>query len=201
MEEVIIATKNSGKAKEFERIFQAKGIQVKTLLDFPEIEDVEETGTTFEENAKIKSETIANLLGKMVIADDSGLEIDALDGRPGVYSARYAGQQKNDEDNIDKVLTELKGVPKNERTARFRCVLAVSQPGIKTVTFAGACEGLILTERRGTNGFGYDPIFFVEAKQKAMAELNPEEKNKISHRAMAIKKLEENFTLNFGAES
>ncbi|WP_404329463.1 XTP/dITP diphosphatase [Mesobacillus maritimus] len=201
MEEVIIATKNSGKAKEFERIFQAKGIQVKTLLDFPEIEDVEETGTTFEENAKIKSETIANLLGKMVIADDSGLEIDALDGRPGVYSARYAGQQKNDEDNIDKVLTELKGIPNNERTGRFRCVLAVSQPGKKTVTFAGACEGLILTERRGTNGFGYDPIFFVEAKQKAMAELNPEEKNKISHRAMAIKKLEENFTPNNGAES
>lgn len=201
MEEVIIATKNSGKAKEFERIFQAKGIQVKTLLDFPGIEDVEETGTTFEENAKIKSETIANLLGKMVIADDSGLEIDALDGRPGVYSARYAGLQKNDEDNIDKVLAELNDVPENERTARFRCVLAVSQPGKKTVTFAGACEGVILTERRGTNGFGYDPIFFVEAKQKAMAELAPEEKNKISHRAMAIKKLEENFTLNFGTES
>jgi XTP/dITP diphosphohydrolase len=201
MEEVIIATKNSGKAKEFERIFHAKGILVKTLLDFPEIEDVEETGTTFEENAKIKSETIANLLGKMVIADDSGLEVDALEGRPGVYSARYAGSQKNDEDNIDKVLAELNGVPESERTARFRCVLAVSQPGKKTVTFAGACEGFILTERRGTNGFGYDPIFLVQAKGKAMAELNPEEKNKISHRAMAIKKLEENFTLNNGVES
>jgi len=193
MEEVIIATKNSGKAKEFERIFRAKGLQVKTLLDFPEIEDVEETGTTFEENAKIKSETISNLLGKMVIADDSGLEVDALEGRPGVYSARYAGPQKNDEDNIDKVLEELKDVPENERTARFRCVLAVSQPGKKTVTFAGACEGLILTERKGTNGFGYDPIFFVEKKGKSMAELAPEEKNKISHRALAIKTLEENF--------
>ena len=193
MEEVIIATKNSGKAKEFERIFRVKGLQVKTLLDFPEIEDVEETGTTFEENAKIKSETISNLLGKMVIADDSGLEVDALEGRPGVYSARYAGPQKNDEDNIDKVLEELKDVPENERTARFRCVLAVSQPGKKTVTFAGACEGLILTERKGTNGFGYDPIFFVEKKGKSMAELAPEEKNKISHRALAIKTLEENF--------
>ncbi|MBY0099082.1 XTP/dITP diphosphatase [Mesobacillus maritimus] len=201
MEEVIIATKNSGKAKEFERIFHEKGMIVKTLLDFPEIEDVEETGTTFEENAKIKSETIANLLGKMVIADDSGLEVDALEGRPGVYSARYAGPQKNDEENIDKVLEELHGVPKNERTARFRCVLSVSQPGKKTVTFAGACEGLILTERKGTNGFGYDPIFFIEAKGKAMAELAPEEKNKISHRAMAIKKLEQNLTLNFGEDS
>lgn len=201
MKEVIIATKNSGKAKEFERIFNAKGIEVKTLLDFPEIEDVEETGTTFEENAKIKSETIANLLGKMVIADDSGLEIDALEGRPGVYSARYAGLQKNDEDNIDKVLSELNGVPENERTARFRCVLAVSHPGKKTETYAGACEGRILTERRGTNGFGYDPIFYVKAKGKAMAELSPEEKNTISHRAMAIKKLEENITLNIGLDS
>ncbi len=201
MEEVIIATKNRGKAQEFERIFQARGLQVKTLLDFPEIEDVEETGTTFEENAKIKSETISNLLGKMVIADDSGLEVDALDGRPGVYSARYAGIQKDDEDNMDKVLAELTDVPENERTARFRCVLAVSQPGKKTETFAGACEGRILTERRGTNGFGYDPIFFVVEKKKSMAELTAEEKNKISHRAMAIKQLEENFALNSGVDS
>lgn len=201
MEEVIIATKNRGKAKEFERIFQARGLQVKTLLDFPEIEDVEETGTTFEENAKIKSETISNLLGKMVIADDSGLEVDALDGRPGVYSARYAGIQKDDEDNMDKVLAELTDVPENERTARFRCVLAVSQPGKKTETFAGACEGRILTERRGTNGFGYDPIFFVVEKKKSMAELTAEEKNKISHRAMAIKQLEGNFALNSGVDS
>ncbi|SEM34268.1 XTP/dITP diphosphohydrolase [Mesobacillus persicus] len=201
MEQVIIATKNTGKAKEFERIFNAKGLQVKTLLDFPDIEDVEETGTTFEENAILKAETIANLLGKIVISDDSGLEVDALDGRPGVYSARYSGPEKSDSANIDKVLEELKGVPDSERTARFRCVLAVAQPGKKTVTFAGACEGRILQERRGTHGFGYDPIFFVEEKGKAMAELAPEEKNKISHRAKAIQKLEANLSLDFGAES
>jgi XTP/dITP diphosphohydrolase len=199
MEEVIIATKNSGKAKEFERIFNAKEIQVKTLLNFPDIEDVEETGTTFEENAIIKAETIANLLGKMVISDDSGLEVDALEGRPGVYSARYAGAEKSDSANIDKVLEELSGVPDSERMARFRCVLAVARPGEKTVTFAGECEGHILTERKGQSGFGYDPIFFVEEKGRAMAELLPEEKNRISHRAKAIQKLEENLTLDFGA--
>jgi len=201
MEEIIIATKNSGKAREFERIFNAKGAKVKTLLDFPDMEDVEETGSTFEENAKIKAETISKKLNKMVIADDSGLEVDALEGRPGVYSARYAGPIKNDEDNIDKVLEELTGVPENERTARFRCVLAIAQPGKETVTFAGSCEGQILTERRGTNGFGYDPIFFVTEKGKAMAELLPEEKNKISHRANAIQKLEENFAFDFGGEA
>lgn len=198
MEEVIIATKNSGKAKEFERIFNAKGIRVKTLLDFPEIEEVEETGTTFEENAVIKAEAIANRLNRMVIADDSGLEIDALEGRPGVYSARYAGTEKNDDANIDKVLEELELVPETERTARFRCVLAVARPGKKTLTFAGVCEGKILGERRGNNGFGYDPIFFVEEEGKAMAELASEQKNQMSHRAKAIKKLEENLPTDFG---
>lgn len=190
MEEVIIATKNKGKAKEFERIFGAKGMQVKTLLDFPEIPDVEETGSTFEENAIIKAETIARLMGKMVIADDSGLEVDALEGRPGVYSARYAGTEKNDSANTEKVLKELAGVPEKERTARFRCVLAVAAPGEKTVAYSGSCEGRILTETRGTNGFGYDPVFFVEGKGKSMAELAPEEKNRISHRADALMKLE-----------
>ncbi|KKK38284.1 nucleoside-triphosphate diphosphatase [Mesobacillus campisalis] len=198
MEEVIIATKNSGKAKEFERIFASKGLQVKTLLDFPEIEEVEETGSTFEENAILKAETIANQLGKMVIADDSGLEVDALEGRPGVYSARYAGNEKNDEANIDKVLEELAGVSGNRRSARFCCVLAVARPGAPTLTFAGACEGEILEERRGSHGFGYDPIFFATEKGKSMAELLPDEKNKISHRAKALEKLQEHLAIGSG---
>ncbi|GAM12120.1 XTP/dITP diphosphatase [Mesobacillus selenatarsenatis] len=191
MESVIIATKNIGKAKEFEKLFLPKGLAVKTLLDYPEIEDVEETGTTFEENAILKAETIANNLGVRVIADDSGLEIDALEGRPGVYSARYAGSEKNDENNIDKVLEELQGVPERERTARFCCALAMAEPGKETVTVFGTCEGRILNERRGSNGFGYDPIFFVETEGKAMAELASDEKNKISHRANAIRKLDD----------
>jgi XTP/dITP diphosphohydrolase len=190
MDTVIIATKNKGKAKEFEKLFLPKGLAVRTLLDYPELEDVEETGTTFEENAVLKAETIANVLGVRVIADDSGLEVDALEGRPGVYSARYAGSEKNDEANIDKVLEELQNVPENERTARFCCALAMAEPGKETLTVFGTCEGRILRERRGSNGFGYDPIFFVEAEGKAMAELPSEAKNKISHRANAIRKLE-----------
>jgi XTP/dITP diphosphohydrolase len=190
MNTVIIATKNIGKAKEFEKLFLPLGMTVKTLLDYPELEDVDETGTTFEDNAALKAETISKVLGVMVIGDDSGLEVDALEGRPGVYSARYAGIEKNDEANIDKVLAELQDVPENERTARFCCALAMAEPGKETLTVFGTCEGRILRERIGSNGFGYDPVFFVESEGKAMAELSSEEKNKISHRASAIKQLE-----------
>lgn len=187
---MIIATKNKGKAKEFEQLFGPRGYQVRTLLDFPDLEDVEETGTTFSENASIKAETISRELGKIVIADDSGLVVDALGGRPGIFSARYAGEEKNDDANIDKVILELVDVPDHERTARFYCALAVAIPGRKSETVFGTCEGIILQERRGTNGFGYDPIFFVEEKNKSMAELTAEEKNQISHRANALRELE-----------
>lgn len=190
MKEVIIATKNPGKAREFEHIFSPRGIAVKTLLDYPEIEDVEETGSTFEENATLKAEAISQRLNKMVIGDDSGLIVDALEGRPGIYSARYAGEPKNDQKNLEKVLDELRGVTEEERTARFYCALAVAVPGKETFTVAGTCEGRILEEQRGTNGFGYDPVFFVPEKGCAMAELTSDEKNKISHRANALKKLD-----------
>ncbi|MFE8703795.1 XTP/dITP diphosphatase [Cytobacillus sp. FJAT-54145] len=191
MKEVVIATKNSGKAKEFERMLRPRGFEVKTLLDFDDIEDVEETGKTFEENAILKAEAISKLFGKIVIADDSGLVVDALDGRPGIYSARYAGEAKNDEANIDKVLEELVGVNEEARTARFCCALAVAVPSHETKTVFGTCEGVILQERRGQYGFGYDPIFYVTEKRKTMAELTPEEKNQISHRSLALRKLEE----------
>lgn len=191
MKPIIIATKNKGKAKEFERMFLPLGFEVKTLLDFEEMEDIEETGQTFEENAIIKAEAISALTGQVVIADDSGLIVDALDGAPGVYSARYAGPDKNDDANIDKVLKELEGVPNEKRTARFYCALAVAFPNSKTITVHGTCEGSILGERRGNNGFGYDPIFLVTELGLSMAELSPDEKSKISHRGKALKKLEE----------
>lgn len=190
MKEVIIATKNPGKAREFEHIFASRGIEVKTLLDFPEIPEVEETGTTFEENAILKAEAVSRALNRMVIGDDSGLMVDALEGRPGIYSARYAGEQKNDQNNTNKVLAELENVPEEKRTARFYCALAVAVPGQKTSTVSGTCEGRILKEQRGTNGFGYDPVFYVPDKGLAMAELSSDEKNKISHRANALKKLD-----------
>jgi XTP/dITP diphosphohydrolase len=190
MKEVIIATKNPGKAREFEHIFASRGIEVRTLLDFPEIPDVDETGSMFEENAILKAEAVSQALGKMVIGDDSGLMVDALEGRPGIYSARYAGEQKNDQNNTDKVLSELKGLPDEKRSARFYCALAVAVPGQETITVSGTCEGRILEEQRGTNGFGYDPVFYVPEKGLAMAELSSDEKNKISHRANALKKLD-----------
>ncbi|RHW40669.1 XTP/dITP diphosphatase [Neobacillus notoginsengisoli] len=190
MKEVLIATKNPGKAKEFEAIFAKRGVKVLTLLDFPDAPDVEENGTTFAENAILKAETISRQIGKAVIGDDSGLAVDALEGRPGIYSARYAGEPKDDEANIDKVLAELHGVPEEKRTAKFHCALALAVPGKETVTVHGTCQGMIIDERRGLNGFGYDPVFYVTELGRTMAELEKDEKNAISHRANALKNLE-----------
>lgn len=189
MKEAIIATHNPGKVKEFKEILKPKGYDVKSLAEIGFTEEIEETGHTFEENAILKAEAVARAVNKMVIADDSGLSIDNLGGRPGVYSARYAGEQKDDQANIDKVLSELKGIEKEQRTARFRCALAVSIPGEETKTVEGHVEGYIAEEPRGEYGFGYDPIFIVKDKDKTMAELTSDEKNKISHRADALKKL------------
>lgn len=188
MKQVVIATKNKGKAKDFEALFTPLGYEVVTMFDVAPDMEIEETGTTFEENAVLKAETLSNALGTIVIADDSGLAVDALDGAPGVYSARYAGDH-DDEANIVKVLGNLKGLPEEKRTARFMCALAIAGPDLETTTVFGSCEGIILEEKRGTNGFGYDPIFFVPALNRAMAELTPEEKGAISHRGNAIRKL------------
>ncbi len=189
MKEAIIATHNPGKVKEFKEILEPRGYFVKSLAEIGFTEEIEETGHTFEENAILKAEAVAKAVNKMVIADDSGLSIDNLGGRPGVYSARYAGEQKDDQANIEKVLSELKGIEKEQRTARFRCALAVSIPGEETKTVEGHVEGYIAEEPRGEYGFGYDPIFIVKDKDKTMAELTSDEKNKISHRADALKKL------------
>lgn len=190
MKQVIIATKNKGKAKDFEAIFNPYGFEVLTLHDVANDMDVEETGTTFEENAVLKAEALAERLQTFVIADDSGLAIDALNGAPGVYSARYAGEEKSDDANMQKVLTELKDVVDEKRTARFCCAIALSGPNMETKTAFGTCEGVIAHEKKGTNGFGYDPIFFVPTLGKMMAELLPSEKAAISHRGNAIKKIE-----------
>ncbi|MDV6378151.1 XTP/dITP diphosphatase [Sporosarcina sp. GW1-11] len=193
MKEVLIATNNLGKARDFETLFRPLGINVLTLQDIDCAIDVEETGTTFVENAVLKAETVAKLLNKVVIADDSGLEVDALSGEPGVYSARYAGEPSDDEANIDKLLTNLTNVAENERQARFRCVLAIAGPSIATTTYSGSCEGVIASERQGKNGFGYDPVFYVPDKGKTMAQLTAEEKSAISHRGAALAQLKEHL--------
>ncbi|WP_332629165.1 XTP/dITP diphosphatase [Halalkalibacter flavus] len=187
MKEIVIATQNKGKIAEFKQLFE--GLEVRSLLDYPNIPDIVEDGMTFAENAAKKAETLATYLNRMVIADDSGLQVDALDGRPGVYSARYAGPSKNDIDNMDKVLRELKDIPSEDRTARFICLIAVASPNQETKIYEGTCEGIITNEARGTNGFGYDPIFYVPDLEKTMAQLTVEEKNKRSHRANALKQL------------
>lgn len=189
-DEILIATNNAGKAKEFEALFAKKGFKVKTLRDFPEIPEVEETGVTFEENARLKAETIARTLNMLVLADDSGLKVDALDGAPGVFSARYAGEFKSDAANNAKLLHELTGVSSEERTAQFHCTLALAIPGKDSLVVEGEVNGLILTIPKGDNGFGYDPLFFVESKGKTMAELSQEDKNTLSHRAVALEKLD-----------
>ncbi|GAB2552396.1 XTP/dITP diphosphatase [Gracilibacillus alcaliphilus] len=190
MKQLIIATKNQGKMQDFKRLFEPHGIKVSSLLDLSEpIEDVEETGATFEENAALKAEVICERLQIPVIADDSGIEIDALNGEPGVYSARYAGTDKDDQANIEKVLDKMKTVPPSERTARFVCVLAVAQPGQATIFKRGECEGTIADQPTGTNGFGYDPIFYPVDSSLTMAEMTPEQKNEISHRRKALDQL------------
>ncbi len=190
MKQVVIATKNKGKAKDFEALFAPLGYEVVTMFDVAPNMEIEETGTTFEENAVLKAEALAKELATIVIADDSGLAVDALNGEPGVYSARYAGDH-DDEANMVKLLQNLQDVEEDKRTARFCCCIAIAGPDFETTTVFGTCEGVIAREKRGTNGFGYDPVFFVPSLNRMMAELSPEEKGAISHRGNAIRKLKD----------
>lgn len=185
MADIVIASSNQGKINDFKVIFSEDNvIGINEMIeDF----DVEETGTTFEENARLKSEAAAKLLNATVIADDSGLEVAALNGEPGVYSARYAGDQKSDEANIEKV---LKGLESEEnRAARFVCVISMTTATGETTTFKGTVDGEITLSQIGENGFGYDPIFLIPERQKTMAQLTAEEKSEISHRRKAIDQL------------
>ncbi|MGS4049357.1 XTP/dITP diphosphatase [Staphylococcus pseudintermedius] len=185
MADIVIASSNQGKINDFKVIFSEDNVI--GINDMIEDFDVEETGTTFEENARLKSEAAAKLLNATVIADDSGLEVAALNGEPGVYSARYAGVQKSDEANIEKV---LKGLENEEnRAARFVCVISMTTATGETTTFKGTVEGEITLSQIGENGFGYDPIFLIPERQKTMAQLTAEEKSEISHRRKAIDQL------------
>jgi XTP/dITP diphosphohydrolase len=184
---VILATQNQGKVREFSALLSELGWTITSLPDSAPI--VVEDGTTFEENARKKAEETARALQLPVLADDSGLEVDALGDRPGVYSARYAGESATDQDNNNKLLKELAGVEDSKRTARFVCVLAFAVPGSETLLVRGECEGVLLKELRGEGGFGYDPLFYVPELGKTFAELSSEEKNRISHRAKALRSL------------
>lgn len=187
MKELIIATRNEGKTKEFAAFFKDYEITVRSLNDLSEsLPEIEETGTIFRENARLKAEGIAEILNKPVLADDSGLVIDYLSGRPGVYSARYAGESATDKANVQKVMRELKDIPLEKRTARFVAALALSSPGKQTVYADGYCEGSIGLIESGSDGFGYDPIFIPKGYLVSMASLSLLEKNRISHRTHAL---------------
>ena len=189
--EIIFGTRNPGKVREVARLLAPHGATVRSLLDYPDLPDAVEDGDTFEANALKKARHISDLLGIIGLADDSGLVVDALDGRPGVYSARYGGPDSTQADKNALLLSELDGVPDEERTARFVCVLAAVRPGHPEPLLAeGACEGHILHAPRGSGGFGYDPLFGpVETPGLSMAELPPEHKNRISHRGRATQSI------------
>lgn len=189
---LIIATRNQGKAREFTEMLAPKGITIKTLADFPNVPDIQETGSSFEENATIKAKTIADHTQLPVLADDSGLEVAALNGEPGIYSARYAGDH-DDAANNAKLLANLKDVPADKRQATFHTTLVLLKPdGVKLVV-DGEVHGEILTAPRGENGFGYDPLFYIASKSKTMAEMSDYEKNAISHRGRATQKMMTQF--------
>lgn len=181
---LVIATRNAHKLQEIHDIFDFQNLEVLSAFDFPDVPDVVEDGETLEENAKKKAAEIAWATGCWALADDSGLEVDALNGDPGVYSARYAGEHCSYGDNNAKLLEELTG--KTDRTARFRTVIALSDPAGKVETVSGECPGTIIEEQRGTNGFGYDPLFVPDGYSQTFAELPVEVKNRISHRANAL---------------
>lgn len=183
---LVLATSNRGKVKELSGILDPLGIEVVSLEDYPGFVEIEENGATFEENAVLKAGEAAERTGEVALADDSGLEVDYLNGRPGVHSARFAGEEKSDLANNQKLLGLMAGVPAERRTARFRCVIAVAVPGGPAHTTEGTCEGIILDEPRGTGGFGYDPLFYVPEYGQTFAELELPLKNKISHRGRAL---------------
>lgn len=185
---ILLATANKGKVTELEALLADRRLNILSLADFPAFPDVEETGATFAENALIKARSGAEYTGLLTLADDSGLEVDVLGGAPGVYSARYAGEPKDDERNTQRLLAELENIPYEQRTARFRCSLALVFPSGQEYVTEGTVEGIILTEKRGTGGFGYDPVFYLPSRNKTMAELDMGEKNTLSHRFQAFQK-------------
>jgi len=185
---ILVATRNRGKVREFRYLLGHLGIEVVGLADLSIEKDYEESGTTFAANACMKAKLYSLETAIPVLADDSGLEVEALGGRPGIYSARYAGEGASDSDRIEKLLSELKNHPES-REARFVCALALAQNGQLLLEAEGECRGLVSEEPRGSNGFGYDPIFFFPELGKTYAELTEEEKNRYSHRANAIKAL------------
>ncbi len=188
---LVIATRNKGKSDEIKALLKDFPVEIRDLNDFGPIPEIEEDGSSFEENAYKKAAFTAKVLGLPALADDSGLEVEALGGKPGVHSARFAGPDASDDENNAKLLDEMRGV--KNRKARFVCVISIAVPTGFALTYEGTCEGVILEEPRGTSGFGYDPLFYYPPAEKTFAEMTMEEKSKVSHRGMALRELQSEF--------
>lgn len=187
MKTLLLATRNPGKISELKSMLSSSSFAIKTLIDYPDCEEIQETGKTFKENAELKARAIGEKYLVLTLADDSGLEVDALSLSPGVHSARYV--QGTDDDRIMKILSELSDIPEEKRTARFIAVIAIYDPGKKKVYYSkGVSEGIITEKKIGENGFGYDPIFYNLALGKTNAQATLDEKNSVSHRFQAIKR-------------
>lgn len=184
---IVIASRNKGKKSEIQELLKNFQVKIKTLDEFGPVQEIQENGKTFEENAYKKASFIARILGVPALADDSGLVVEALDGRPGVHSARYAGAHATDRQRCLKLLGEMEG--RADRCAAFECVISVAIPSGAALTYSGRCEGLIAREAAGSGGFGYDPVFFYPPAGKTFAEMTPEEKNSVSHRGKALRDL------------
>jgi XTP/dITP diphosphohydrolase len=185
---LLLATNNTGKVKEFRNLLAGIPFELVTPKEIGIVMDVDETGATYRENARLKACALATQSGLLTLADDSGIEIDALNGAPGVMSARYAGENASDAERVNFLLSKLKDVPQEKRTARFYCVIAIAHPDGKVEYCDGECKGTIAFEPSGASGFGYDPVFYLPEFGKAMAELTAEIKNRVSHRARAAQK-------------
>ena len=189
--EIVLGTRNHGKIAEFRSLLKGMSLRILSFYDFSNVPPVVEDGRTFQQNAEKKAKVIAKATGRIAISDDSGLEVDFLDGEPGVRSARFIGEKATDKENTRRILKLLDGASWDQRTARFVCVICASDPKGKTICAEGFCNGRISFEMRGSNGFGYDPIFVPDGYQMTMAEMEPGMKNRISHRADAMGKFRE----------
>ena len=198
--DIVLATKNRKKIEEIKKICNVMGTATRifTLDDFPAFEDVVEDGRTFEENAMKKALEVSRRTGMTALADDSGLEVDALNGAPGVFSARFAGEHADDRANLEKLLKEMEDLPEEKRAARFVCCIALASQD-ETKTFMGYVEGTIGREPKGDNGFGYDPVFYPKGHERTFAEMSDREKNSMSHRAMALRELQKYLLEKRGA--
>lgn len=186
---IVLATRNKKKAEELSRIVKGMPVTIYTLNDFPDCPEIIEDGRTFEENAIKKAMAVSRYTNMPALADDSGLEVDALNGAPGVISARYSGEDADDRKNYEKLLYEMHSIPDEKRGGRFVCVIALAYPDGKIEKFSGCCEGRIGREPKGSHGFGYDPVFYPSGYDKTFAEMGDDEKDSLSHRGMALEKL------------